>query len=169
VSTEPTSAPSRVTTSSTLEIGGAKEEGSTETFDEAGFLQSIVGPVQAVKTAGGLLRITAIELYEQGLIVHWILKLARYLESLGGQSRAAVLSISERQRTDREIFGAIPHFIVRDDLGTSFAEEQTNWTGTTTLHGNSRFLPGLPASASMLEFEGANWKLKVDQLSTSSA
>lgn len=130
-------------------------------FSESAFVMSLTGPPDHVQTTGGLLRITAIEIYDGGLLIHWILKLAPHLEPYGILSRKPSIPMSERQKADEIIFEAIPHFEATDDSGTRFIESQSQWAGTTTLHGNAWFLPGLAASAKILQFEGTGWRLMI--------
>ena len=149
--------------SSAEQTGISENETEADDFDESTFVASVAGPDRHVETKAGRLRITGIEMYERGLLVHWLFRLAPYLQAFGKASRSPVPS-DDQQRAERVIFEAIPHFRVKDTVGTQYIEAQSLWVGTGTLHGDARFLPGVSPLASGLEFEGPGWHLKLEFL-----
>lgn len=146
--------------SSAEPVGILDNEPEADDFDESTFVASISGPDQYIQTEAGRLRITGIEIYVGGILVHWLFRLAPHLRAIGRTSRFPFL-LSDQQRADQIIAQAIPHFKVKDSEGTQYIESQSLWVGSGTLHGDARFLPGVSPSASGLQFEGRGWNVKV--------
>jgi hypothetical protein len=158
--TPPESAQSPLESPAAIDI--PTDEPSVDDFDESTFVGAIAGPDRNIQTEAGRLRITGIEMYERGLLVHWLLRLVPHLEAFAETSRASFPSVADRQEADQMLFRAVPHFKVKDTLGTQYIEAQSLWVGTGTLHGDARFLPGVPPLASGLEFQGAGWQVKLE-------
>ncbi|HKP91608.1 MAG TPA: hypothetical protein VJT75_16700, partial [Thermoleophilaceae bacterium] len=110
-------------------IGGPPGEGGPPPFDDSVFRRAVLGP----ETRAAGLRVTVVELYEGGAVVHWHLA---------------------REDGARVDFDRHDPVALEDPLGTSYAAAESAWEVSEHggyASGHACFAPAVPADAGHLD------------------
>jgi hypothetical protein len=124
-------------------------------FDDSVLLRTLAGPEERV--AG--VRVTAVELYEGGVVIHW-----HYASdgSAAAEALGARLAHDEPEEDDdfgegmddEEWLGPWDPLQLRDDVGTRYSPGSAEWSSAderSAVTGHDGFAPGVPEGASRLE------------------
>lgn len=125
-------------------------------FDDSVLLRTLLGPEERV--AG--LRVTVVELYERGVVVHWHFASdgSAAAEAFGSRLAHDVHFDDEddfaEDMDDEEWLDRYDLLTLRDDLGTRYASGSAEWSSSDerrAARGHDAFSPGVPDGAEWIE------------------
>lgn len=126
-------------------------------FELGSFVKAVVAPATRVPYRNGELQLVSLELFRPGVILRWLFELPDSLSS----GIAAVPSKMSAQAQHEQLAQAqhgwflqigelAPHFTMVDDLGNQYLETAARWQGTSTIRGETEFVPGFLDDAHLL-------------------